>query len=269
MEYYKYLNDQRLDVLEDLTMRYTQALVFNDPFEAFPAIVDENMDWYHQQFIELIESDIKSRVFKSQLEKQAVFDACMKGFPEFYEFSADRNRQLDHAFSVVMSDALTKGYLSLSKTNRNILMWSHYAQNHQGFIIGFDAKHEYFNSGVSEIIYSDKRPSLNPFQKEQAESVFLTKSTDWAYEQEVRKSMAFTGKEPLDSLPKSTDEVYESVKLFKYPKSAISSVIFGWKSTPELRKNVLGILDSHGLSSVKVMAAVPHPSEYKMTINNI
>ncbi|EQM49643.1 hypothetical protein D051_4091 [Vibrio parahaemolyticus VPCR-2010] len=39
-----------------------------------------------------------------------------------------------------MRDALIQGYLSLSKTNKNILMWSHYAQNHEGFVLGFDSE---------------------------------------------------------------------------------------------------------------------------------
>ncbi|MCV2884796.1 DUF2971 domain-containing protein [Aestuariibacter sp. AA17] len=36
------------------------------------------------------------------------------------------------------------GILSLSKTNENLLMWSHYAQNHQGFVIGFNEEHDFF-----------------------------------------------------------------------------------------------------------------------------
>lgn len=267
MEYFKYLNPQRIDVLRDLNIRYSQALVFNDPFEAFPAIVDKGQNWYFQHFLKLMELEMKSMVFKSPLEEQNFINTCKKGFPDFYTYCSDGGRQLTQAFSIVMSDALIHGYLSLSKTSQNILMWSHYAQNHEGFVLGFDSGHEYFQNGVSEVRYSDQRPCLNPFQQQQDASLFFTKSTDWAYEQEVRKSMLFPENAHLvqpESLPKSNDKVYESVKLFSYPKSAISSVIFGWKSTHELRNSIIDILEGHGLSSVTVKLTAPHPSEFKI-----
>src|SRR5690606_23599589 len=43
--------------------------------------------------------------------------------------------EIDSSTNRVMN---SKGIFSLSKTNDNILMWSHYAKNHTGIVIEFD-----------------------------------------------------------------------------------------------------------------------------------
>ncbi|MGR5129690.1 DUF2971 domain-containing protein [Photobacterium swingsii] len=279
MQYFKYLNPQRIDVLGNLKIRYTQAIALNDPFEVFPAIIDKDKDWYMRQFIARIEAEAAEIDFRSPVKKKQYIRARKKDFPNFYRCYTDEKWLFEQAFSIVMLDANVQGYLSLSKTDKNILMWSHYAQNHEGFVIGFDASHSYFDFGMTEVEYSDQRPYLNPLQGKQDASLFYTKSTDWAYEQEIRKSMAFVERIQLengntflpypDELPDHTDEVYQKVRLFDYPKDAISSIIFGWKSTDELRQSVIKFLEEHGLSSVKVMQAIPHPRKYEMVIKEV
>ena len=93
-----------------------------------------------------------------------------------------------------MSDSV-QGCLSLSATATNVLMWSHYAQNHEGYVIGFDADHEYFGESVSPVIYSSVRPPHNPFEHRHSGAIFYTKSADWSYEQEYRKFHSFV--EPI------------------------------------------------------------------------
>ncbi|WP_205631947.1 DUF2971 domain-containing protein, partial [Aliivibrio fischeri] len=38
------------------------------------------------------------------------------------------------------------GIISLTETKDNLLMWSHYANEHNGFVVEFDARHEFFTS---------------------------------------------------------------------------------------------------------------------------
>lgn len=266
-------------MLENLKIRFTQAIALNDPFEVFPAIINKDKDWYMLQFLARIEAEADKIGFRSAVKKKQYIRSRKKDFPNFYRCYTDEKWLIEQAFSIVMLDANVQGYLSLSRTNKNILMWSHYAQNHEGFVIGFDASHSYFDLGMTEIKYSDQRPYLNPLQGRQDASLFYTKSTDWAYEQEIRKSMIFV--EPIslengnsflpypDELPAHTDEVYQKIRLFDYPKDAISSIIFGWKSTDELKQSVIQTLEKHGLSSLKIMQAIPHPRKYEMMIKNM
>ena len=90
------------------------------------------------------------------------------------------------------------GILSLSKNWDNPLMWAHYSDSHKGFILGFDSTHQFFNDYLSkdekeskylkDVIYADERVKI-PSKLDEPKlmfEAFLTKSTDWQYEQEVR-----------------------------------------------------------------------------------
>jgi hypothetical protein len=89
-------------------------------------------------------------------------------------------------FTEELSDSL--GILSLTTKRDNILMWSHYANSHQGFCLEFD---------FSQIPSIQPRPVV--YQRERAQydisavhrdanvrNLLLTKYEDWQYEREWR-----------------------------------------------------------------------------------
>jgi hypothetical protein len=55
------------------------------------------------------------------------------------------------------------GLLSFSKENNISLMWSHYADEHKGFVIGFEStifQHNQPYSELTEVNYSKERPYI-------------------------------------------------------------------------------------------------------------
>lgn len=106
--------------------------------------------------------------------------------------------------------------VSLSETNNNLLMWSHYADQHKGIVVEFDVNHTLFdeytpfptttfdheldsdvldeaeiakresiNPGkIQRVRYNAKRPSFSKF--ENLLEHFLVKSDEWIYEKEHR-----------------------------------------------------------------------------------
>lgn len=82
------------------------------------------------------------------------------------------------------------GVLCLTTDPRNLLMWAHYASNHTGLCIGFDASHTPFSS-ARPINYSEKRPRVSLLERLRTErelvtSVLFSKSSHWEYESEYR-----------------------------------------------------------------------------------
>src|SRR5690606_17830387 len=78
---------------------------------------------------------------------------------------------------------------SLSKTNDNILMWSHYAKNHTGIVIEFDVLEDidFFTTPLN-VSYQKSYQPLDYFY-DRKNAVFRTlslKSHLWKYEEEVR-----------------------------------------------------------------------------------
>ncbi|EBJ2076140.1 DUF2971 domain-containing protein, partial [Salmonella enterica] len=106
--------------------------------------------------------------------------------------------------------------ISLSETNNNLLMWSHYADQHKGIVIEFDTSKPLFESYkdftalrfdediegeiidieenerrenikagcIQRVRYNSKRPNIKNF--ENILEHFLIKSEEWIYEKEHR-----------------------------------------------------------------------------------
>lgn len=91
--------------------------------------------------------------------------------------------------------------LCLSKNPLNVLMWSHYADKHQGFVVAIDTERAGFDdeekclitAPKGDIDYLERRikSKLNIIQEniydaEMISKLLLTKSLHWQYEEEVR-----------------------------------------------------------------------------------
>jgi hypothetical protein len=100
----------------------------------------------------------------------------------------------------------TFGVICLSEKWHNPLLWSHYADKHQGICLGFDVV------GAKDITYrKSKLPYRLDFTKpsaglsdEKMDKILYTKFQDWQYEEEWRVGTGLTSPEPsLDNPNKS------------------------------------------------------------------
>lgn len=91
------------------------------------------------------------------------------------------------------------GVCCLNHNPLNILMWSHYAQDHTGFLIEFKFLKRELNKGASLLEFLpipvnyakimpivSKSDRLNLDQMVITEKVYLTKAEEWKYEKEFR-----------------------------------------------------------------------------------
>lgn len=99
--------------------------------------------------------------------------------------------QIQLTFINMMNKFTDAGVLSLTTNHDNLLMWAHYANNHTGFVIGFDSHHIFFKD-VDAVNYSSARLCFNDIKdsKKQNQSLLyrniFSKSLDWSYEREWR-----------------------------------------------------------------------------------
>ena len=87
------------------------------------------------------------------------------------------------------------GVVCFCRSVTNSLLWSHYANSHKGFAIGFDPFHSFFGGSESldkrklmDVRYEDISPDLANFRKvsDFITASITTKPSCWVYEQEVR-----------------------------------------------------------------------------------
>lgn len=179
---YKYYS-KKLDLkkyLEDPTLRLAQLTTLNDPFEG----------------------KIDKKSLGILAEK-----LCEVALPE----ECPDSNAIIFAKKSIERIINTYGIISLSETHRNLLMWAHYASEHQGFCIGYrtDAlpqedievsegefikpypllKVNYdnivFDHDYIEIFNEFQFSEDEPFKKVSVRAL-TTKSEDWSYEKEYR-----------------------------------------------------------------------------------
>lgn len=127
-----------------------------------------------------------------------------------------------------------RGVCCFSACNDNILMWSHYADSHNGFCLGFKTDSEPFSEAL-RVKYKCDVPAVNPipFVLDDDENAFLamilTKSRCWRYEEEWRLFHM------------------EADTAYGYAAGTLESVYFGMLM-PECQQLVIGkLLDGTGI----------------------
>lgn len=178
---YKYLpfDEGSLKVITEGTLKFTCPLEFNDPFDCWPSYDPASIDNIIKLRPDLIKAAGKSEGLSpaKRLQRYGVYKANIRRSVESGEF--------------VRALISGLGVFCVSRDPANILMWSHYAQHHRGFVVGFEISASTPNRYLDlmtplPITYQEKRPMLSWANGCDIEGYFLTKSEHWSYEKEER-----------------------------------------------------------------------------------
>lgn len=271
---YKYLPSARVDVLRNLKIRFSPFESLNDPFEALPLFDHKDRQYIIDELV---------NAFEAGLLKDKNHDGKYKGFVFDVVKVLRQKIENDHLSPEVLGREMMKnieeqiGILSLSRTESSLLMWSHYAENGKGFVLGFDSGNSFFGKGNGvdrpvAVTYSEKRRVFDISEHdirnhENIPKIFSRKPLEWAYEEEERFIRLFdfcdgdvdTGK---------MDDFGRKIILTGLPIDAIKRVFIGYR-TEETTKN--GIIES--IKKNKIICRVYESSicdrEYKVIFNEI
>ncbi len=108
----------RIDILVNQEIRFTQLGEFNDPFE---------MPVYIEQAVEM--SELKQNVEKN-----------------LRALDGQHKKLTSDARGILQQAIQNNGVLSLTETQDNLLMWSHYSGQHTGMVIEFDESHSFLTN---------------------------------------------------------------------------------------------------------------------------
>jgi hypothetical protein len=274
MVLYKYLTPARLDVLERRRIRFTQPAAFNDPFEFKPYIEsaasqDHLREYVEQNFDEILSRELKEYPILSKLlPGESAIDllrplkSCIPGLFQLME------PHFLPGVSTAINSALNAnvGVLCLSEIRDSLLMWGHYTDNHEGFVIGFDQNHPFFSMRrgpedefgfLRQVKYCHSRPRVTMANTTGTEW-FETKSDEWAYEKEWRMMRVLQDAESrLEGVP-------HPICLYGFPADAVVEIVAGLRSSPELRDRLRTM--SKGYPKAKLFQAQEHSSEYALLL---
>jgi len=272
---YKYFPPERNSFLNNRLVRFTQPGLFNDPFDAFPAITgyDEERAKQHVERNALNIAFDMALGETDDIEPGLTLNSLILSTVELKRKYAADPGQIGVIFQSCLLGRMQKqiGILCLTENQRSILMWSHYAKDHKGFVVGFDSENEFFKQRDDEpdeiglllpVRYVKKRPSIdvNIIETDKPAPDFLfSKNQEWTYEQEWR----------IIRFLKNADETRNGdVYLFNVPPSAIREIVIGSSASADMANELFAEAEKRPeLNHVKFYKAKLSRTEYEMDLS--
>ena len=232
---FKYLPPERIDVIDSLSIRITQPVSLNDPFEYY------NLFDFSEYLTPNPQND-KVIAYTNELITE--------------ELHKSINKSINESF----------GIISFSKKELNNLLWAYYAKNSTGYVLGLNPSNESFVSKIktlqsdfNEVEYSKARPKFKIEDLRIDHSFLCRKPIDWFYEEEIR----FIDKFDTDLNQIGRDEYDQIIYLKKIQKEAIKEVIIGNRME---HKNIDKIINCIKSNSIRcdLYILILDKDEYKL-----
>ncbi|MBL4867911.1 MAG: DUF2971 domain-containing protein, partial [Pseudomonadales bacterium] len=215
-------------------------------------------------------------------------------FSSHAEYVHEKNKYGDNVDSVVeemknnqwyvlegmaVQDFDMYGILSLTEKNDHLMMWSHYADQHKGLVIGLDPNHSFFDAKESKsewiknessefigklrpVKYKGKRPR----KVEDLNEYYFWKSNDWWREREWRYVLPTAEADCITG----TGAGEEIMAFYSIPSESIVSITCGLKMKWEEKTHIAKKLSSESeFRHVRFYEAAMCGEEYELIIEEI
>ena len=243
--FYKFSDFQGSMHILNGTLKFDKPSGFNDPFDCLPAKKSiENQD--------------------PRLKEKHLFYKGRE--PTISECIAYANKLSSPSYHKEKNEKLR--VLSLTKSHKNILMWSHYTNQHTGACIELDLSSVIHNGAdlysdqfwqPQPVEYTLKRPEVDAFEKGVFVKEVCTKHEDWNYEEEYRVVR--------------TTQTANFKTIYEFPvEKFIKRVILGCRITPKNEKEIIEKIRSinQQLSiEIEINKAKISDSKYELNLERI
>lgn len=153
MELYKYIPAENFEkyIINGPTIRFTPSSEFNDPFEFYSAVAKYRDEKRWEKFSEkVVQEEIEKRLIvfpKKERSKIRKILMAKKGHIVHAALKDSISMVQDKEYYDRMYKDI--GVFCVTIDCSNILMWSHYASNHNGVAISFDSDDNFFKKNTS------------------------------------------------------------------------------------------------------------------------
>jgi hypothetical protein len=266
---YKYTDAHGADqILANRTLRFTRPSEMNDPFDVrIDEWIGTDLKEFYESAAPLIAQKLLSDPnvlarrmgakpakavvddFQNRPEKEraAFLDELARWtIADFDQYAANLERSTTETRTQFARAFGSYGIFCATRTFTNLLMWAHYADKHRGAVLGFrpDLQNDSMLRLMKPVRYSEQRahgidtveeyaaslgvPSIQTVRKI-VDKLLHTKSKEWAYEQELRLSVADAVTDGQSAkhflfLPNEIEEVYLGYRMSQEKKAEISQL---------------------------------------------
>ena len=277
---YKYMGkDGAHKTISNCSLRFARPSEMNDPFDVYiddlfnievKGLLARSLIQWHDllcsdpaTFAKKTETDVEaayslsSRINKlpesERVLKRDILDSI--DIEQLYPDMKIMRENLEAERLVVVERLKSTSIFCATKNNSNLLMWAHYAEKHEGVVLGFrpDLERDSFLRLLKPVIYTDQRPQFYEFDSHWKSDVdqatrqrigakintrmIYSKSKHWAYEEELRLDIPSEVKEGepasfLKFYPTELVEIYFGCRMSESNKTEI--LILAKKLNPSI-----------------------------------
>lgn len=261
MKLYKYMHWRPLsetnytkENLINYTLYFNCPDNFNDPFDTLPYV---NSDHTYK---ERLDYGTRAVMLNENLPYEKARRKTVHLFKTEQQFK--NKNSIDSTAKKQISNLRKQMgvFCVTSNSPETILMWAHYADNHQGICLEFDLHEGKLKTLPGEppispplkITYTDELPKYNIFKKDCVESylnALTTKSKEWEKENEYR----FISRDQLGLVkydPWQLKSIYAGCKMTDESFKALQDTVHRMRIQPHLFRTVIK-KDQFGLDIVK------------------
>ena len=198
---YRPLDEYTLESIEYNTLWLAAIDSLNDPFECLLLLDNDEClrlhfsdkrfakGFYDKFGVEITEKDL-DKITKSNKPYEAYTKFCNDNGITLYITVEQQIELVQKRWrEIVESEKQKLRICSFSERNDSLLMWSHYAEQHKGVCVEYDFSDDENRTFLSPVHYDDKLFKVQTMDDLTTLShirASLTKSKDWAYENEWR-----------------------------------------------------------------------------------
>lgn len=174
-------------IVSSLKLKFSNPKDFNDPFDTDEDILDYDISNLGEDAKNDIDTTVASFLKRNNLNHSEHFKNAIQ--------SLKNSSALIEAYKLSRQELIENTRtLCLSMDENNILLWSHYADKHNGICLEFD-----LNVGLENIFTETEIQMIGKVDYDRNEKInylenklnaicklYLTKTNEWSYEKEVR-----------------------------------------------------------------------------------
>ncbi len=243
--FYKYriFNINTVRTIVNSEVYFSSPNDFNDPFDCqIPLIYSSSEQEWKDQLINEYRKRLPTNTPENQIKHLIEKQFSGKDIGE--EIKKLATKEIENALKHV-------GIYCLSKAKNNILMYSHYADNHRGVCLEFSGIKGTMCSHAKKVIYKTSFPRVKFIDSDfrtQGEVQLLTKSSFWKYEKEYRI---------LD--------FGEGPQIYNFHEEELTGIILGSKF-PKPKYKLLRNLCKCRTKNIKIYEAKVNPNKFALDI---
>lgn len=221
---YRSCNSNNLDALRKDRLYFSTPENFNDPYDNLMYVNVPELKNYISECLEGSMKEYLQSIKEKEPEKYVLGNAMWKSSPKKKEGLKQEFLKIVEKNIEEIKDNILKNYkiICFCKNHLSMLMWSHYADNHKGFMLAYDEdkikQASCFNSNnevlsnklcLKDVVYSNERVDMTQYVNDyllryglkqngieqpnllEPSKILLrefinTKSLEWKYEEEIR-----------------------------------------------------------------------------------